>query len=122
RLSTRTSCPASRSRGTTSRPRVPVPPVTRMGDVMAPPPRMPPVTSGAVGGGPRPPSGGGLPDAGLAPPRRRRRPGRLAAPHPGRNGRGREPRRVADHDRGPHLPEHAAVTHHPTRGTPRRPP
>src|SRR5215208_4092336 len=35
RLSTRTSQPASRRRGTTSRPSVPVPPVTRMGDVMA---------------------------------------------------------------------------------------
>ena len=35
RLSTRTSHPASRSRGTTSRPRVPVPPVTRMGDGMS---------------------------------------------------------------------------------------
>ena len=34
RLSNRTSGPASRSRGTTSRPRVPVPPMTRMGDAM----------------------------------------------------------------------------------------
>ena len=37
-------------------------------------------------------------------------------------GRGREPRRVADHDRRPRLPEHAAVAHHPARGAARRPP
>src|SRR5215207_4596748 len=36
-LSTRTSRPASRSRATTSRPSVPVPPVTRMGDVITRP-------------------------------------------------------------------------------------
>src|SRR5215475_2794375 len=34
RLSMRTSAPAARSRGTTLRPSVPVPPVTRIGDVM----------------------------------------------------------------------------------------
>src|SRR5215211_1334827 len=38
RLSTRSSRPASRSRGTTCRPRVPVPPVIRMGAVMVSPP------------------------------------------------------------------------------------
>ncbi len=38
------------------------------------------------------------------------------------SGRGREPRRVADHDRRPRLPEHAAVAHHPARGVLRRPP
>jgi len=36
-LSTRTLAPASRNRGTTSRPSVPVPPVTRISDVMIPP-------------------------------------------------------------------------------------
>ena len=53
---------------------------------------------------------------------RRRRPGHLAAPQPGRGERGREPRRVADHDRRPRLPEHAAVAQHATRGVPRRAP
>src|SRR5205823_1333852 len=71
---------------------------------------------------PAPPAGGGLPDARLARRGRRRRPGHLAAPHPGRSGSGREPRRVADHGRGPRLPEHAAVARHPTRGAPRPPP
>ena len=42
RLSTLTSQPASRRRETTSRPSVPVPPVTRMGDVTAPPHLMAP--------------------------------------------------------------------------------
>jgi hypothetical protein len=37
RLGTRTPRPAFRRRGTTRRPSVPVPPVTRIGDVMSPP-------------------------------------------------------------------------------------
>jgi hypothetical protein len=73
-------------------------------------------------GAPVAPAGGGLPDARVAHRGRRRRPGHLAAAQPGRDGRGREPRRVADHDRGPRLPEHAAVARHPARGAPRRPP
>src|SRR5215208_598840 len=44
RLSTRTSHPASRRRRTTRRPSVPVPPVTRIGDVMTPPNLMTPCT------------------------------------------------------------------------------
>ena len=74
------------------------------------------VAGGALRGAPGPSAGGGLPDAGLAHRRRRRRAGHLAAAQPGRGGRGREPRRVADDDRRPGVPEHAALAQRPARG------
>ena len=70
-----------------------------------------------VGGGlreePEAPAGGGLPHARLARRGRRRRPGGLVAPQRGRRQRCRQPRRLADHDPGPGVPERAALARHP---------
>src|SRR5689334_16263608 len=130
RLSTRTLAPASRSRGTTSFPSVPVPPVTKIRDVMVPPvtfalgrsvvrydgPRRENVTDGrrrpagpAVRGEQAAAAGDGLPDARLAQRRRGRGAGRLDARVRGR-GRGRgQPRGLVYHHRGPGVPGHAAL-------------
>ena len=126
--------PASRSRGTTRRPSVPVPPVTRNGEVMvlslsARPSRARSHPSGSAGRtddtrrrddvmderpwpaerfeeAPRP-AGGGLPMLGPAQRGRRRRPGDLDAPTPQRYRQRRELGRMADYGDGPGVPQHA---------------
>src|SRR5215218_10224946 len=146
RVSTRTSQPASRRRRTTCRPSVPVPPVTRMGDVIVicdllnlshrpgfvghyynDTTRRRNVTDGctrrmaggAFRGAPRPTEGGGLPDARLDERGRRRRAGDLAQARTLWRRWRREPGRVANDGRVKGVPEHAALAPLEARGVAR---
>ena len=74
------------------------------------------VAGGALRGPPEPPESGGLPDARVGQRGGRRRAGGLAPAKAFRRARRGEPRCMADHGRGPGMPERVAVAENAARG------